>query len=225
MEEAAKDWANAAIAASNLSETELLLGDIAAAVATAQKVGRTRGSRRRSTFGCWRFERTRPTRSTPPASGKRPRICSPTPSAGSESCNRNIPCCIRCKGIGTATSCCRGGRPSRRAIGPRRPCNGAKTHNLASRRRARYSDPRPRPSRPGAAELGKATFGRKPLAMTREPLLSGSMRAVEGLRASGDERTISLAAFSPAPHSAARSAIGMAPNATWMKQKRSPNRD
>ena len=38
MEEAGQDWANAAISASNLSETELLIGDIVAAMATAKKV-------------------------------------------------------------------------------------------------------------------------------------------------------------------------------------------
>ena len=37
MAEEAQDWKNAAIAASNLSETELLVGDIAAAAATAEK--------------------------------------------------------------------------------------------------------------------------------------------------------------------------------------------
>ena len=37
MDEAAQDWRNAAISASNLSEAELLVGDIAAAAATAEK--------------------------------------------------------------------------------------------------------------------------------------------------------------------------------------------
>jgi hypothetical protein len=37
MEEAVQDWRNAAVSASNLSETELLVGEISSAVATAQK--------------------------------------------------------------------------------------------------------------------------------------------------------------------------------------------
>ena len=37
MEEAAQDWRNAGVSASNLSETELLVGEIASAVATAEK--------------------------------------------------------------------------------------------------------------------------------------------------------------------------------------------
>jgi hypothetical protein len=37
MEEAAEVWANAQISASNLSETELLFGDIAAAIASAKR--------------------------------------------------------------------------------------------------------------------------------------------------------------------------------------------
>ena len=37
MEQAAHDWTNAAISTQNLSQTELLLGEIAAAVATAEK--------------------------------------------------------------------------------------------------------------------------------------------------------------------------------------------
>ncbi len=37
MEEAAQDWQNAAISTSNLSQTELLVGEVAAAIATAEK--------------------------------------------------------------------------------------------------------------------------------------------------------------------------------------------
>ncbi len=40
MDEDAKDWSNAAISASNLSEAELLVGEVAAAVATARTIRR-----------------------------------------------------------------------------------------------------------------------------------------------------------------------------------------
>ena len=153
--------------------------------------------------------------------------------------SRDTRCCTRCEGTSTATCCCRRDGP-RQARDPggtnHRNCTA---EQLGSRHRARYSDPRPRPSRPGAANLGKCRrsvefqpfLGLLKLRAslrrrwpTRGPRLTGSMRRSKACAPRG-EMTISLAASSPAPRFAAPSATGTARNATLMKQKRSRNRD
>jgi TIR domain/AAA ATPase domain len=108
MREAAGSWQNAARSASNLSETELLFGAVAAAVATAEK-SVALADRSGDSFHMLTKRTTTPTRSTPPASGKKLRLCSPTPNGDSRRRSRNSPCSIRCRGISTATCCCRGG--------------------------------------------------------------------------------------------------------------------
>ena len=97
----------------------------------------------------------------------------------------------------------RGARPGGADLGV-----GA-TAKLGSRRRARYFDPRPRPSRPGAAEPGERAFGRdraRRCARRRRQARRGCRRPAR-LRA---KRHMSLAACSPAPLSAAPSATGTA---------------
>ena len=89
---------------------------------------------------------------------------------------------------------------------------------LGSRRRARHFDPRPRPSRPGVAEPGGRRLRPKPARDDARAAAARLDEAVEGLRASG-EMTMSLAACSPAPPSAAPSATGTARRATSTKSQ------
>ncbi len=85
--------------------------------------GKGRGAMRiaRATrFEMIAVERPMPTRSMPPANGRRLRACLPTPSGCKRERQPNTPCCIPCRDIGTATCCCRGGGPPRRATGRRK---------------------------------------------------------------------------------------------------------
>ena len=73
MREDAKHWHNAAISASNLSEVELLVGEVAAAVATAER-SVAHADRSGDEFQMMVMRaRPMPTRCTPPAGARRPR--------------------------------------------------------------------------------------------------------------------------------------------------------
>ena len=223
MEEAAQDWRNAAISASNLSETELLFGDIAAAVATAERAvaladragdaasddrqphdpGRRAPRRWRTGKGCGSVRRRRAT-----AAGR---------AAG-------IPAAVLdCRGIGTATCFCRRGEPPRRATGRLRPCNG-RAEQLGFLTVALDTLTLGRAHLALALQSLASEPSAEPRATMRAPPPPGSMRPSKAC-APRAKRSIFLAACSPAPLSAAPSATGTARNATLTKQKRSPNRD
>ena len=91
MAEAAQDWSNAATIASNLSETELLLGEIAAAVATAETSVALADRAERCISDDVSSARPMADALHAAANGKRLRACSRTPSGGSRSGSREYP--------------------------------------------------------------------------------------------------------------------------------------
>ena len=209
--------------ASNLSETELLVGEIAAAVTTAEKSVALADRSRRCISDDGAIARPTPTRSTPPASGKRPRISSPTPSGGSGNGSRNTLCCIRLQGYRYCDLLLSQGRAAEARDRAAQTLEWARRQQLGSRYRARYSDSRPRPSRPGAAEPGERAFGRDRRAPMRAPRPPRSIRPSKACAPPG-KTTTSLAACSPAPPSAAPSATGTARRATSTRSRKSPSR-
>ena len=138
-EEETENWRNAAISASNLSQTELLLGRIAAATATAE-TSVALADRAGDAFQMLVDRATQadvaPRRRR---MGRRPRIYSPTLSGGRRRGGRNIPCSPRFRDIGTATCCCRGGKLDE-ARG-----RAARTIDVAARRTTGFSTSRSTP--------------------------------------------------------------------------------
>ena len=74
--------------------------------------------------------------------------------------SRNIPCSIRMQGYRYCDLLLSQGRAAEARDRAAQTLEWARRQQLGSRHRARHSDPRPRPSRPGAAEPGERRFGR-----------------------------------------------------------------
>jgi hypothetical protein len=90
MDEAAQAWKNAATRASNLSQAELIFGDVAAAVSTAEK-GVALAERASDTFQMMAYRTDQADAIHAAGSGERLRGCSRTRSGCSGSGPRNIP--------------------------------------------------------------------------------------------------------------------------------------
>ena len=147
-------------AASNLSETELLVGEIAAATATAEKAVALADRAGDASADDGQPRRPMPTRSTPLASGKRRETLFADAERRQQKQQPKYPLLYSLRGYrycdlllsqGQAADGARSGGANFR--------NGAAAR-LGSRHRARHSDTRPRPSRPGVAEPGERAFGR-----------------------------------------------------------------
>ena len=209
--------------AANLSETELL--------------GR-RDRRRRGDGGSrqsrWRIapvkhfrsmlnRAKRATRSMPPANGRRPRDLFADAERRQRDRQPDYPLLYSLQGYRYCDLLLSQGRRRRRTRSGGADLRWARQHRWFLEHRARYFDPRPRSSSPGAAEPGGRSFARNNRAAMCASLLPGSTRPSKAC-APRAETTMFLAASSPAPPSAAPSAIGTARRATSTKRRRSPSR-
>ncbi len=185
-----QDWSNAASAASNLSETALLLGDVAAAAGDAEKsvaladrggdafvmiVSRTTQADALHAAGEWE-EAAR--------SVRRRRAAAAGVAAGISFA------VFSCKGIGTATCCCRGGEPDEARDRAAQTLESARRANLVldialdtlTLGRAHLAL--------ALQSLGERSFGRAAQRPMRAPLPRRLDEAVEGLRGSGQNEHV-----------------------------------
>ena len=159
MEEEAQDWRNAAIAASNLSETELLVGDVAAAVATAEK-SVALADRAGDAFQMMVNRTTQA--DALHAAGEWEKAAGLFADAERRQRERQpeYPLLYSLQGYRYCDLLLSRGRAAEARDRAAQTLRVGAAQQLGSRHRARYSDPRPRPSRPGAAEPGERSFGR-----------------------------------------------------------------
>ena len=218
-----RTWDNAAIAASNLSEAELLVGEVAAAVATAER-SVAHADRSGDEFQmmmqshdlCRRAARRRPARGG--RAGVRRR------RAAAEGMAARISAALFPARLSVLRPAAGQGRLRSRARPGDRTINGiAGSQSLAARYRARRAHPRPRPSRTGARDRWRAATGSCRRARTRAPPAPASTRPSTAYAPPGNADDVP-AAYSPAPPSAAASATGTAPRAISTRSRRSPSR-